>query len=198
MDPLSRKLSGIYSKVEVKLEECNYNSNHLLFIDGLKLFSYNEDTMKSMILETENFFKTIGLEIDRDKSATNFKLCEDKAVVLSADEGYKYLGIVENRDSTVSKQTFEKVKKEILSRIEKICNTTLNGRNSIRAINEHAISVINYYIGIIPVTQDEYENLDNEIRQLLILHRMHFQPACKERLYLPRNEIGRGLCSVFH
>ncbi|KAI5171264.1 hypothetical protein PAEPH01_1607 [Pancytospora epiphaga] len=27
---------------------------------------------------------------------------------------------------------------------------------------------------------------------------MHKQPACKERLYLPRDEMGRGLHSVEH
>lgn len=41
-------------------------TNHLLFIDDLKLFAHSEDTLKNMVDETENFFKTIGLEMNKD------------------------------------------------------------------------------------------------------------------------------------
>lgn len=44
----------------------------------------------------------------------------------------------------------------------------------------------------------DYSLLDHEIRQILIRQRIHFQPACKERLYLPRKELGRGLHCLEH
>jgi hypothetical protein len=38
--------------------------------------------------------------------------------------------------------------------------------------------------------------IDDEIRQILIKYKIHKQPANKERLYLPRSELGRGLHKV--
>ncbi|XP_076384682.1 uncharacterized protein LOC143263815 [Megalopta genalis] len=113
--------------------------------------------------ETKKFFKTIGLEVNQEKSATNSERCEQDAVKSEGTQGYKYLGITEDATSAVKKETFEKVKAEVLKRTETICKTKLNGKNMIKVINEYAIS-----------------------------------PACKERLYFPRTEIGRGLINVEH
>lgn len=185
LDPFSRKPNSIYPKVDVYLEKENYVCNHLLFIDDLKLLSDKEETLKSLVEESNTFFKTIGLEINKDKSATNSEICSETALVLDANSGYKYLGIIENPDGSVNKETFLKLKKEILSRVEKILKTNLNGKNSIRALNEYALSVVNYYIGVIPANPGEFEEQDDQIRQLLIFHRHHLEPACKERLYIP-------------
>ena len=48
MDPLSRKLNSTYPKVEIELPDEHYVSNHLLFIDDLKLFAENEKNLKTM------------------------------------------------------------------------------------------------------------------------------------------------------
>lgn len=45
---------------------------------------------------------------------------------------------------------------------------------------------------------DEFKKLDESIRQTLIHNELHLQPACKERLYLPRTELGRGLINIEH
>lgn len=198
MDPLSRKLNLKYPKVDVRTGIQSFATNHLLFIDDLKLLAENEDTLKVMLEETKHFFKTVGLEMNREKSATNCNGCEDDAVVLEGSQGYKYLGILEDSSSVIKKETFIKVKNEILQRVEKICMTKLNGVNMIRAINEHAISVINYHVGLLKLEPEEYKRLDFEIRQMLIKHHIHLQPACKERLYLPRKEMGRGLACIEH
>ncbi|EQB60357.1 hypothetical protein NAPIS_ORF02072 [Vairimorpha apis BRL 01] len=198
MDPLSRKLNLKYPKVGVRLDNQSFVTNHLLFIDDLKLLAENQDDLKSMIEETKNFFKTVGLEVNREKSATNCIGCEEDAVILEGSQGYKYLGITEDSSSVIKIETFTKVKTEILRRVESLCMTKLNGVNMIRAINEHAISVINYHVGLLKLEPEEYKKLDFEIRQVLIKHHIHLQPACKERLYLPRSEMGRGLACVEH
>ena len=59
-----------------------------------------------------------------------------------------------------------KFKKEIVSRVEKLANAKLNGK-SIKTINEYVISMINCYVGIISISQQEYESIDNEIRKSL-------------------------------
>ncbi|KAF9764287.1 hypothetical protein NGRA_0687 [Nosema granulosis] len=146
--------------------------------------------------ETKRFFNTVGLEMNRLKSATNSTTCENDAVLIEGLQGYKYLGIAEDSSSSIKYETFEKVKKEILGRIDRLCKTNLNGVNLFRAINEHAISVINYHIGLIKLEPEEFEKLDQEIRQLLIKHQIHLHPGCKERLYLPKSDLGRGLHSV--
>ena len=198
MDPLSRRLNGKYPKLEVKLDKENYCSNHLLFIDDLKLFAENDDNLKEMMCETQKFFTSVGLEMNREKSATNSEPCESQAVVLNANEGYKYLGVTEDRDSKVTRVTYEKIRKEIVTRIESICKTKLNGKNSVKAINEYALSVVNYYVGLLPLEHQDYQEIDNEVRKILTLHGIHLQPANKERLYLPRKEMGRGIISVVH
>ncbi|EQB59819.1 hypothetical protein NAPIS_ORF02647 [Vairimorpha apis BRL 01] len=196
MDPLSRKLNSKYPKVGVQTDDKRFVTNHLLFIDDLKLLAESDVVLKLMKEETKNFFRCVGLEMNKDKSATNCMGCSDDAVVLEGSQGYKYLGITEDASSTIKKETFEKVKTEILARVERLCSTKLNGKNMIRAINEHAISVINYHIGLLKLEPEDFKSLDFDIRQVLIKHQIHLQPACKERLYLPRTEMGRGLTSV--
>ena len=196
MDPLSRKLNASYPKVSIKTDDDQYVSNHLLFIDDLKLFAESEEVLKKMSDETEKFFGVVGLERNRAKSATNCEACESTAVPLGVNEGYKYLGITENRKSEVSRETYNKIRVEILKRVESICKAGLSGKNTITAINEYALSVINYYIGAIPLEYADYSRIDDEVRKLLVRHKMHLQPANTERLYLPRKELGRGLCNV--
>ncbi|KAF7680999.1 Retrovirus-related Pol polyprotein from type-2 retrotransposable element R2DM, partial [Astathelohania contejeani] len=69
IDPLSRRLNERYPKVSIHAKEISHATNHLLFIDDLKLLATNSTVMGNMVKETESFFKTIGLEINREKSA---------------------------------------------------------------------------------------------------------------------------------
>ena len=169
MDPLSRKLNGTYPKVEVKIDKECYASDHLLFIDDLKLFAHNEETLNALIRETENFFKTVGLEMNRQESATNTEDCERSALVLNANEGYKYLGVTENRNSKVTETTFKMLKEKIIGKIKRICKRRLNSKNSVKAINEYALSVINYYVGVLPLDPNHYKEIDDAVRMELCL-----------------------------
>ena len=60
----------------------------------------------------------------------------------------------------------------------------------------NAIPLINYYVGVLRLEPADFEAVDHDIRQTLMKYKMHLQPGCKERLYLPRTEMGRGLHSV--
>ena len=51
-------------------------------------------------------------------------------------------------------------------------------------------------MGVLKLEPGEYRKMDEDIRQILVKHGIHKQPACKERLYLPRTEMGRGLHSM--
>ncbi|KAL6121944.1 hypothetical protein NUSPORA_01052 [Nucleospora cyclopteri] len=196
MDPLSRKLNGKYPKIIAHSEDGTYDCNHLLFIDDLKLLALNDGDLKGLLDETKRFFEVVGLEINKDKSATNSPVCENDATLMDGTQGYKYLGIIENSKSEDRRGTAEKIKVELLDRVVRLCKTKLNGKNLFRAINEHAISLVNYYIEILKIMPDDFVRLDEEIRLILTKNKIHFQPNCKERLYLPRTEMSRRLCSV--
>ncbi|EQB61019.1 hypothetical protein NAPIS_ORF01411 [Vairimorpha apis BRL 01] len=67
-----------------------------------------------------------------------------------------------------------------------------------KSINEHAISLINYYIGIVDITPQDCQEIDKEIKKVLMINSIHKQPSNTERLYLPREELGRGLQNIEH
>jgi len=150
IDPLSRALNSKYPKVNVKTEgEADHAVNHLLFIDDLKLLAHEDSVLKSMAEEVERFFTTVGLKINHDKSATNSEVCTDSAELLNGAKGYKYLGITEDSQGAISGETFKRIRAELLGRVERLCNTKLNAVNLFRAINEHAMSLLNYYVGVL-------------------------------------------------
>ena len=151
-----------------------------------------------MINETKVFFETIGLEMNKEKSATNCLSCSEDAQLLEGHQGYKYLGTIKNLASIVMEETINKIKAEMIKRTEALCATKLNAKNLFKAINEHAISVINYHVGVLKLEPDDFVKIDKEIRKVLISNKIHLQPSCKERLYLPRELLGRGLQSIEH
>ncbi|VDN06710.1 unnamed protein product [Thelazia callipaeda] len=79
---------------------------------------------------------------------------------------------------------------------QRLAERALNGKNFIKAMNEHAISIINYYAGVLKLEPENFKAIDHDIRQLLIKYGIHKQSACSERLHLRRNELRRGLHNV--
>ena len=145
---------------------------------------------------TKIFMKSIGLEINPKKSATNSIFCSSDGELLEGTKSYKYLGIIEDNTSKPTEESLTKIKHELINRVERLCKTRLNAKNLFKAINEHAISVINYHIGVLKLEPKNFSEIDHEIRQVLNKYDIHKQPACKERLYLSRIELGRGLDNV--
>ncbi|TBU11070.1 reverse transcriptase, partial [Hamiltosporidium tvaerminnensis] len=196
MDPLSRKLNEEYAKVTIQTEDASHSTNHLLFIDDLKLLAKDGTTLEKMTEEVKMFVKNIGLEINREKSATNDSCCENTATLLEGIGVYKYLGIIEDSRGIPTRKSFEEVQTKLIARVERLCRTRLNARNLFQAINQHAISLINYHIGVLRLEPGDFSKLDDAVRAVLVKNKIHLCPGCKERLYLPRTELGRGLHSV--
>ncbi|KAI4293398.1 hypothetical protein PAPHI01_2672 [Pancytospora philotis] len=183
LDPLSRALNSKYPKPEIDAGTGRtHGVNHLLFVDDLKLFARNDNHLATLAAETTAFFKAVGFEMNKEKSATNSEVCADVAELLDGATGYKYLGITEDMTGTPKRETFERIKMELLCRVERLCATQLNAHNLIHGINEHAISLINYYVGVLRLEPQDYEELDCAIRKCLLRHGLHIQPACKERI----------------
>ncbi|KAF7683420.1 hypothetical protein TCON_1366 [Astathelohania contejeani] len=104
--------------------------------------------------------------------------------------------MIGDHSRNIMRESFEKVRRELLARVNRLCDFNLNSKNLFKAINEHSISLVNYHIGLQHLDPADFLKLDHEIRQALIKHKIHLKPGCKERLYLPRTEMGRGLYSV--
>ena len=68
----------------------------------------------------------------------------------------------------------------------------------VKAMNKFALSMINYYVGIVNFEPEDFKKIDDQIRLILIHNNIHLQPSNKERLYLPRDELGRGLACLEH
>ncbi|TBU20730.1 hypothetical protein CWI38_0028p0020 [Hamiltosporidium tvaerminnensis] len=146
--------------------------------------------------EAKAFLEVIGLEINKEKSATNDMCCEDTATLLEGVSVYKYLGIIEDSRGIPTRSSFEEVQSKLISRVERLCHTRLNAKNLFSAINQHAISLINYHIGVLRLEPADFSKLDDAVRAVLVKNKIHLRSGCKERLYLPRTELGRGLHSV--
>ncbi|XP_029657681.1 uncharacterized protein LOC115231938 [Octopus sinensis] len=199
LDPLSRILNSVFPKLEINQEDPNmltYSTNHLLFIDDLKIFALKQDTLLKMMEAVNGFFKIVGLEMNSEKSASNLEslpCCK----TIDGINGYRYLGVLEDGGSNVLKnRVMDSILENVKKRITMLSKTKLNSVNLFRAINEYALSLYNYYIGLINIEPSEFDDIDRQIRQLLTSLRLHLKPANKERLYLNRKALGRGLSSV--
>ena len=91
MDPLSPMLNFKHPKIAINARDNEeFASSHLLFIDDLKLLAENKETLEKMSEETDKFFNIVGLERNKAKLATNSNCCEDSAILLDINEGYKW------------------------------------------------------------------------------------------------------------
>ncbi|TBU01679.1 reverse transcriptase, partial [Hamiltosporidium magnivora] len=125
IDPLSRKLNEKYTKVTVQTDAESHSTNHLLFIDNLKLIAKDSSTLSAMTGEAKEFLEVIGLEIYKEKSATNDTCCEDTATLLEGVSVYKYLGIIEDSRGIPTSKSFEEVQTKLIARVERLCHTRL-------------------------------------------------------------------------
>ncbi|KAK1939828.1 reverse transcriptase-like protein, partial [Babesia divergens] len=124
MDPLSRKLNALYPPVKVKMPDGGvFATNHLLYIDDLKIFTEEEGMLKKMTEETQKFLKAIGFEMNREKSATNSPECSDAAKLLEGTGTYKYLGITEDGNSRTSEAMLEEIIRVIVKRVQTLTKT---------------------------------------------------------------------------
>ena len=94
------------------------------------------------------------------------------------------------------KENKEIVKTKLLDRVELLCKQHLSARNFFRAINEYAISTINYFVGILNYSLSELSELDADVRRILLKNNITKNAANMERLYLPRTKMGRGLTKI--
>jgi len=77
-----------------------------------------------------------------------------------------------------------------------VAKSKLYARNLMMAINVWAVSVVRYSAGILDWTKLELAQMDVKTRKILTMNGIFHKKGNVDRLYLKRNEGGRGLMSV--
>ena len=68
-------------------------------------------------------------------NSNGIKLPDDDFIkALNAEDGYKYLGVLES-DAIMKNKMKEKLSKEYFRRVRKVLETKLNSRNLVKGIN---------------------------------------------------------------
>ena len=111
------------------------------------------------------------------------------------EEMHKFLG-VEQADGIRTKQVYERVEEEMTKRLKLLMKSELNDENLIQAINSKVIPVAAYPINVCKMTKGELNELDQIVKRELRKSNILGKQASDERLYLRRDQGGRGLKSM--
>lgn len=182
--------------------------SHLAYMDDFKLYAESSAGIETVISITEEFSNDIRMELGIDKCKIQaihkgkltqqqpYETASSELITsLEANEFYKYLGYTQNAmiDHTSTKKT---LKEEFVNRVRAILRTSLNAKNTTKAINTYAVPVITYSLGIIKWSNTDIEDLQRVVRVLLTRARCHHPKAAMERVDTPRQLGGRGICNL--
>ena len=184
-----------------------FELNHLLFIDDLKLFGKNDDQIDSLVKTVFIFSEDIGMEFDLKKCGAvipkkgklvkfdGIHLPNQKRMKEVDENGYTYLGILE-LDEIKEHEMKNKVTAGYKRRLRLILKSKLNGKNKILAINTWSVALLRYGAGIINWKVDELKKMDRTTRKTLTMYGALHPKSDIDRLYLKRKHGGRGLIST--
>lgn len=208
LNPLSRLLNDSGSGLHINNDNDNTQTlTHLMYMDDIKLYSHNTQTLHQLADITQTFSNDINMQFGIDKCKT-FSI-QDQAVVLEPytlstgeiveplDENtyYKYLGFQQAHQISHN-HTKSEVTRKFRHRLNTILKSQLNSRNIVKAINTYAIPILTYTFGIIKWSQTDLIKLQRTINTTMTAHRKHHPRSCIQRLTLPRSEGGRGIIDI--
>ena len=123
------------------------------------------------------------------------EVLEERMNTMDPEENgiYKFLGI-EQADGIKTKTVFERVKGEVNKRVK--MNADLNDVNLVRAINTKMIPVAAYLMNVWKFTGGELKELDQVMKRELRSKYMLGKQSSDDRLYLMREDGGRGIKSL--
>ena len=181
--------------------------NHLLYMDDLKLYGKSKAELEALVNTVRIFTDDIKMKFGLQKCATlvmkRGKKEEDAGIEMPdgqlmkdlGDGDYKYLGILE-ADKIRMGEMKVRVRKEYYRRIRKLLTSKLNGGNMIKAMNTWAVAAVRYTAGIVDWKVDELKVMDRKTRKLMTMNKALHPKADVDRLYVSRENGGRGLMSV--
>ena len=134
--------------------------NHLLFMDGLKLFVKDEKEINGLLstvqicsndVQMEFGIKKCGILVMKRGKATpteGIELLSGDTIKDIEKEGYKYLGILEF-NYVKENDMIRNFQREYFRRARLVMRSRLNCRNKIRALNTWANSLLRYGQGFL-------------------------------------------------
>ena len=159
-----------------KLSRSQEKINHLMYIDGIKLFAINEKEMETFIHTIRIYSQDIGMKFGIEKCVMLVMKSgkrhmtdgmelpnNDKIRTLGENETYKYLGILE-ADTIKPVEMKDKIRKEYLRRNRKLPETKLSSRNLIKGINTWAMLLVRYLGPFFKWTRYELKEMEQRTR----------------------------------
>jgi hypothetical protein len=203
--PLSHALSkrrGFSSEYQARA------ITHLMFMDDLKLYEENRGKLLEAVHLVEEISTAIGMQLGLRKCAAAHvvggRVVQGGRIPLATGDSidevaygdtYKYLGMDQLFGVNLTKSK-NRVRAEFYKRMRKTWKSELNSRNMVKANNSWAAAVLRYFFGVMKWNKRELVEMDRKARKILRLNGAHHHNASLERLYLPRDEGGRGLQSI--
>ena len=178
---------------------------HSLFVDDLKVYQESheilEEVNEAIVQASHDTGACFGISkcAERGKmiKGEGLEVLEERIKMMDQDENeiYKFLGI-EQANGIKMKRVFEGVKEEVKKRVQMLTNTKLNDVNLMCAINAKVILVAAYPMNVCKSTSGELNELYQVIKRELRSKKMLGKQASDERLYLKREDGGRGIKSL--
>jgi hypothetical protein len=182
--------------------------NHLLYMDDLKLYDRDEESLDLKIEELRTLSLSIGLSMNIKKCA---KASLNKTTLpegdtetgiptLGAKSTYKYLGI-QQRFRACFEESWSDACAKIMARVKKLLNSAMTFGQMRTAFNTAVVPVANYLFSNLIAAEVGFRTLnaraialDDKIRALMREDTL-FAHSNVERSYLPVREGGLGLKS---
>lgn len=89
-----------------------------------------------------------------------------------------------------------RIRKEMQKRLESLVDLELYEKNLMKAINCRVIPVAGYAVNVCQFTKNELYDLDMLVKEILRRKVMLERQGSDERLYMKRQDGGRGLKSL--
>jgi hypothetical protein len=187
----------------------NVNRTHSLFVDDLKQYQEShkllKDVNEAIVQASQDTVTYYGIskyaeivfEHGKMVSGEGLPMMQERMKALDPDENemYKFLG-VEQADGIQTKEVFVRVKEEVTKRVKMLANSKLNDINLMRAINAKDIPVAAYPMNVCKFNKGELRELDQVVKRELRAKNMLARQSSDERLYMKRDQGGRGLKSM--
>ena len=180
----------------------------LMFIDDLKIFSANDKKLYPALQCIQDCMKDLNMQWNAKKCAVmnvkrgnldkqsqlklNYSTLIDS---VTANKPYKFLGIHEHLGQDKC-TIYEKASKEFMQRVWLIWASPLSDLYKVMATNTFAMSAISYFMTTTEWTIHQLQELDREVRKILMDNGGRHSCASVPLLYLSRPQEGRGLKSV--
>ena len=204
--PLSMMLEKTKGYMMGEPGQRNVKLTHNLFIDDLKTYQNSHQT-QSMVNEvlvklSVDTGACYGVKKCAEASYIRGVLTKGESLIINEEavksmdvkDLYKFLGFEEG-NGLAERTVRKRVMKELEKRVGELVEHELNDCNLVKALNTRALPVVSYVMNICHFGEGDLNELDQIVKRKLREKRMLGRQGSDERLYMRRENGGRGLKS---